>query len=147
MPAHVERGIRHADDRGVLAAVRADRPQLEPLQAVDAAVAARQVRRRAQPRLVAGGTDRPEVHRLAHARVNLATKKPSVRSRCGSVSRVRGMVGCFQTGCTVARSSAEKSGWAARKSSTTRSFSAGEIVHVEYTRVPPQRTAPAPPAS
>src|SRR5689334_9256061 len=47
------RSRRHAHDRGMLAAVRADRHELEAMQAVDAAVAPGHVRR-AQPGLVAG---------------------------------------------------------------------------------------------
>ena len=60
MPAHVQRGVGHAHDRRVLAAVRAHRAQLEAVQAVHAAVAAGEVGR-PQPRLVAGRADRAEV--------------------------------------------------------------------------------------
>src|SRR3954452_1357999 len=130
MAADVQRGVRHAHYRRRPAAIRADRAQLEPLQAVHAAVAPRQVRR-PQPRLVAGGADGAQVDVwLAHERLSLAMKKPSVRSRCGSVCRAYGMVGCFQAGCAIPRSSATKSPRMARNASTTRSFSMGEIVQV-----------------
>ena len=91
-----DRGGGHAHDRRVLAAVGADRGQLEAVQAVDAAVAPGQVGR-AQPRLAAVRALRPEVDRapwpaasgspsIAQLRRSRAMKKPAVRSRCGSVS-------------------------------------------------------------
>src|SRR4051794_19541341 len=113
----------------MLPAIGADRTQLEAVQAVHAAVAAGQVGR-PQPRLIAGRADRSEVD-VAHARVSLAMKKPSVRSLCGNVCRYCGMVGCFQTGRSVPRSIGWNSGWVSRNASTTCSFSAGEIVQVE----------------
>src|SRR5919112_123605 len=66
--ALVERGVGHPHDRGGLPAVGADRTQLEPGQAVHAAVAPGQVGR-AQPRLVAVRAHRPEVDvLLSHGR-------------------------------------------------------------------------------
>src|SRR6478752_3409353 len=126
----------------MLPAIGAHGTQLEAVQAVDAAVAAGQVRG-PQPGLFAGRADRSEVD-VAHARVSLAMKKPSVRSRCGNVCRYCGMVGCFQTGRSKPRFVALKSGWESRKRVTSSSFSWGEIVQVEYTRVPPGLSAFAP---
>ena len=54
MRALGRRGARHPHDRLVLAAARADRAQLEPVQAVHAAIAAGHARR-PQPRLAARG--------------------------------------------------------------------------------------------
>ena len=54
-------GAGHAHDRAVLAAVRADRAQLEAVQAGHAAIAPGEVRR-AQPGLVAGGALHAERH-------------------------------------------------------------------------------------
>ena len=62
-----DRGTRHADDRRVLAAVGTNRDELEPLQAVDAAVAARNCGW-AEPRFAAAGTLSAELDlRIAHA--------------------------------------------------------------------------------
>src|SRR3954453_12229924 len=66
--AHValhDRGAGHADDGAMLAAIGADRAQLEAVQTVDAAVAAGE-RRRPQPGLAAVWTGGTEVDRLAH---------------------------------------------------------------------------------
>src|SRR5262249_58491864 len=100
-------------------------------QAVDAAVAPREVGR-PQPRLVTAGADRPEIDvRLVHAaplRRSRATKNPSVPSRDGSVSRNEGTDGCCQTGAAERRSSVSKSVYSVRKAAISRSFSLGEIV-------------------
>ena len=105
--AHVQRGAGHAHDRRMLPTIGAHRTQLEAVQAVHAAIAAGEIGR-AQPRLMAGRTDVAEVL-VTHARRNLATKKPSVWSRCGNVCRCCGMVGCFQMGMSAPRSETEKS--------------------------------------
>src|SRR5579862_5804771 len=56
-----DRRARHADDGGMLAAVRAHRHELVPLQAVHAAIATRDGGG-PQPRLAASRTGRPELH-------------------------------------------------------------------------------------
>ena len=71
-------------------------------------------------------------------------KKPSVPSRCGRVWRKPGTRPCSHSGASERRSSARKSPRSARNACTTASFSAGEIVQVEYTSVPPGRSASAP---
>ena len=134
----------HPHDRRVLTAVRADRGQLEAVQAVDAAVAPGQVRR-AQPGLAAVGALRPEVDRrpwpVPRARppcsapaqagdeeagraVAVGQRQHEPRSRVEGPERERGPA-------RRARSSRPKSGWESRKAAIRRSFSVGEIVHVE----------------
>ena len=72
--------------------------QLEAVQAVHAAVAARQVGG-PQPRLVARRADVAEIDVVVgHDRRSRAMKKPSVPSRCGSVWRKPGTLGWSQTG-------------------------------------------------
>ena len=98
--------------------------QLEAVQAVHAAVAAREVGR-AQPRLVAGRADVAEVDVVvaAHVRRSRAMKNPSVPSRCGSVCWKLGTLGWSQTGRSDGGSSSAKSAWRSRKASIRRSFS------------------------
>ena len=59
-------------------------------------------------------------------------KKPSVRSRCGSVCRYCGMVGCFQTGSVGAQVVDGEVLVSGQEALPRRcSFSTGEIVQVE----------------
>ena len=83
---HASRGGGHAHDRRVLAAVRADRPQLEAVQAVDAAVAAGQVRG-PQPRLAAVGAASARGRRPQPSRGD--NIEPAVSSRWGRCARRR----------------------------------------------------------
>ena len=133
----------HPHDRRVLTAVGAHRGQLEAVQAVDAAVAAGKVRR-AQPRLASssGRAGRGRRRRLPHSvalgapsrrrlssRRSRAMKKPAVRSRWGSVSTQR--LSTDAAGSSAPRFSRAKSGCESRKAAIWRSFSVGEMVHVE----------------
>ena len=137
--------VAHAHDRRVLAAGRAVGHQLEARQAVHAPVAPRELRR-AQPwlaaaraaavgskrdrRTVSGGCPVPDVIHVARS---AAMKNPSVPSRCGRVCTKRAV-----------RPSGRTRDDASRNSSIWRSFSGALIVHVEYTSLPPGRTAAAP---
>ena len=90
-------GARHAHDRRVLAAVRADRAQLEAVQAVDAAVAPGQVRSAAARARRRTGTRRAR----GHARSASARQYRSRRCR-------RGAGACAALGPLDRRSSARR---------------------------------------
>ncbi len=99
--ADIQRGVGHAHDRRVLAAVRA--------HASAARSGAGSSRSGSGPggssgaATARGRTGRRRPRSTSRHGASLAMKKPSVRSRCGSVCRNCGMVGCFQTGTSAAQ--------------------------------------------
>ena len=89
--------------------------QLEAVQAVDAAVAARQVGR-PQPRLAAVGAAAARgracvAHRFSRSRRSAATKNPSLPWTCGRASRCAGRRGAPRPGSAAPGRSAAKSAW------------------------------------